>query len=292
MFDSRRVKHGLFAAAGALALAAPASASGAVTLGPNPLPQRTSVIGVGGARIFVNSVVPGVTLSSSLDGVVVRWRVRRGAGPGSLPADTITLRILRPTGVANQFTAVGTSDAHAVPAGASDPIDVHEFPTRLPITTGDRVGLGTTAGTFAALAMPGASYLVRVNPLADGETATFAAGPFNPQAVLINADVEADADNDGFGDETQDQCPTDALDPGAVPSRHRPPRDDDHQGRSEEDRQAQGQVQVRFRRGGLDVRVQDRQEALQVLHVAEDGQAPGRGQAQVQGAVDRRGGQR
>jgi hypothetical protein len=39
-------------------------------------------------------------------------------------------------------------------------------------------------------------------------------GPANVQ-FAINADVEADADHDGFGDETQDGCPASAATPGA-----------------------------------------------------------------------------
>jgi hypothetical protein len=192
------------AASATIALAIPSPAPAAITLGPNPLPQRTSVISSAGARIFANNVVPGATLTAPLDGVVVRWRVRRGPGPGTLEATTLTLRILRPTGVANEFTASGTSDAHAVPSGSSDPIDVHEFPTQLPIKTNDRLGLGTTpVSEFAALALTGASYL-RTNALDDGQTAIFDVGAFANQAVLMNADVEADCDNDGLGDETQD----------------------------------------------------------------------------------------
>ena len=34
----------------------------------------------------------------------------------------------------------------------------------------------------------------------------------------MNADIEADADKDGFGDETQDQCPTDATTQGPCPT--------------------------------------------------------------------------
>ena len=40
----------------ALAIAAPAHA--AVTIGPNPLPERSGVIGTGGVKIFMTSVLP------------------------------------------------------------------------------------------------------------------------------------------------------------------------------------------------------------------------------------------
>jgi RTX calcium-binding nonapeptide repeat (4 copies) len=210
------------AASTTIALAIPSPAPAAITLGPNPLPQRTGTTTEGGARIFANDVVPGATLTAPLDGVVVRWRVRRGSGGGLMVADMLTLRILRPTGVANEFTASGTSDAHAVPGGVSDPIDVYEFPTQLPIKTSDRLGLGTTVGQFTFLAVAGASYLTRTNALDDGQTATFAAGGFADQAVLMNADIEADCDNDGLGDETQDTnlstCPAGTTPTGPAPT--------------------------------------------------------------------------
>ncbi len=69
-----------------------------------------------------------------------------------------------------------------------------------------------------------------------------------------------------------------------------PPQTKIDQGRSEEDQQEQGEVHVQVLRAQLDLRVQARQEQVQALHVAEDGQAPRCGQAQVQGPGDRRGG--
>jgi hypothetical protein len=218
----RRVAAAIALLGALVLLATPASAQAVVTIGPNPLLQRSGVVGEGGARIFTNNVVPaaGLTsaqLTSPIDGVVVRWRVRRGSGGGGMAADTVTLRVLHPTGAVNQFTAVGTSEPHMVPAGSSDPVDVYEYPTRLPIAAGDRVGLGTTVGQATYRNATTASYLVRLSALADGATATFAAGGFPNLYVLVNADVEPDADSDGFGDETQDQCPTDPTTQGVCP---------------------------------------------------------------------------
>jgi hypothetical protein len=203
-------------ALGLVGLATPTTASAATTIGPNPLPQRTGVVGA--ARTFTNSVVPGVELASPIDGVVVRWRVRRGSGGGGMTADTITLRVLRPTGVVSQFTAVGTSEPHMVPGGAVDPVDVYEYPTRLPIAAGDRIGLGTTAQTATYRTMTNASYLERDPPLADGATATFDPGTFPNLYVLVNADVEPDCDSDGFGDETQDADTSSCIADTAAPN--------------------------------------------------------------------------
>ena len=154
----------------ALSIAAPAHA--AVTIGPNPLPERSGVVGAGGAKIFTTSVASGVALD-------LPDRRRRGAlagtegvGPGGLVAEKVSLRILRGTGSADQFTAMGTSEVHDVPFSTTDPVEVYEYTTRLPIAAGDRIGLGTSVGEFPYRAAINASYLMRINPLADGETAT------------------------------------------------------------------------------------------------------------------------
>ena len=65
-----------------------------------------------------------------------------------------------------------------------------------------------------------------------------------------------------------------------------------HQGRAEEDREAPGHVQVHLLGARLDLRVQARRQELEALQLGqEDGQAPRRGQARVQGPRHRRGGQ-
>jgi hypothetical protein len=50
-----------------------------------------------------------------------------------------------------------------------------------------------------------------VNEQGDYATATNA-------IMLANADIEPDADRDGFGDETQDACPINAATQGACPA--------------------------------------------------------------------------
>ncbi|MGI9556331.1 MAG: hypothetical protein ACR2N5_00155, partial [Solirubrobacterales bacterium] len=110
----------VFSATAVLAAAAPAPAPAAVTVGPDPLPARTGVISIAGATIFTNRAVPGATLAAPSNGVLTKWRVRRGSGGGLMSADTLTLRVLRPTGTQDEFTAQGTSEAHAVPGGTAD----------------------------------------------------------------------------------------------------------------------------------------------------------------------------
>ena len=131
--------------------------------------------------------------------------MRRGEGPGGLAADKISLRVLKSTATLHRYTAVGTSSAHEVPSSTEEPDGkIWEFPTQLPIKAGETIGLGTTAGEFPYVEKIDASFLERINPLADGKTATFAEGLVTDKFVDMNADIEPDCDHDGLGDETQD----------------------------------------------------------------------------------------
>ncbi len=129
----------------ALSIAAPAHA--AVTIGPDPLPERSGVVGAGGAKIFTTSVASGIALASPIDGVVVRWRVRRGAArESSSPRKSRCGSCVAPA-LADQFTAMGTSEVHDVPLSTTDPVEVYEYTTRLPIAAGDSIGLGTPSAS-------------------------------------------------------------------------------------------------------------------------------------------------
>ena len=59
-------------------------------------------------------------------------------------------------------------------------------------------------------------------PLIDGQPAR--TGVSTSGELLVNADIEPDADHDGYGNETQDRCPTDATAQGTCPP---PPPDAD-----------------------------------------------------------------
>ena len=55
----------------------------------------------------------------------------------------------------------------------------------------------------------------------------------------VSATLEPDCDGDGFGDETQDACPGDALRPARA-------RDDDHQAAEGQDQEEAGRVRVQL----------------------------------------------
>jgi hypothetical protein len=208
----RRISLLAVLTAAGLAIAAPNYARAATTIGSNLAASPTSSFGgtstvtVSHSGLPMASQAPGGDLAPS-DGIVVRWRIK--VGSVTSPA---ALRIIRP-GSPGLATGAGTGPTVTPPANETTSYDV-----RLPIQAGDALGLDCCANpnfaNFFATTAPGTS---NWSPrLQDGETRPF--GVFGPAELLINADIEADADHDGFGDETQDRCPTDATTQGPCPA--------------------------------------------------------------------------
>jgi hypothetical protein len=201
---------------GAPALAAPAMASAAATIGANlanspqqqntcagdtPDPAKASC----GLAVLTEG---GLNQAARSDGVITRWRVAGGSGP-------LVFRVLRPqAGGAYLFVS---SSAVESPANTG----VVTFDTRQPIAAGDYIGVeveSATARIGIDLGQPATETAAAVfgGPIADGASvvpANLAPGGRG----YLNADVEPDADHDGYGDETQDQCPTNAATQGACP---------------------------------------------------------------------------
>jgi hypothetical protein len=194
-------------AVGLVIVFAPPPANAAVTIGSN----LVAAPGAGGfecggqvctASHFTppaSGSAPGGLFAPG-DGVVVRWRVRVGASSAPM-----AFRITRP-GISTTRTGVGTG---ATVTPAVDAISTFEL--RHPIQAGDALGLDLAADDLANVVAPamGAGFRTWSPRLEDGGPPRAAPGFLNSE-LLINADVEPDADGDGFGDESQDQCPTDA----------------------------------------------------------------------------------
>jgi hypothetical protein len=216
MVDWRLRVLGLLAAT--LALAAPASASGAVTIGSDLAPDPDISPGCMGidACTVANFSHPGLQVSSPIDGVVVRWRVRARTPDGQ----GVRLKVVRSVG-GGAYLGVNTSATRNIPV--STVVATFTFQTRQPITMGDLVALDIDGnnGSFLVRSpseQPGVTFARWQPPLLDGQERA-PLGPFGPpqNEHMFNADVEPDEDGDGFGDETQDQCPTDASTQGACP---------------------------------------------------------------------------
>lgn len=156
----------------------------------------------------VQTAVAGSPAAVPADGVVVRWRLL-AARPGSY-----RVRVLGPAGGSN-YTVLRSSAAESVPASTFGTITT--FQTRLPIPAGGYVALlppTFTIQTFRDPTLPGSMYLT-ANDAPDGGAVPL--GGYSPLAgePLYDADIEPDADHDGFGDISQDTCATDPATQGA-----------------------------------------------------------------------------
>jgi hypothetical protein len=131
----------------------------------------------------------------------------------------VALRITRPgDSGARASVATGPTETPATNA-------ISTFDVRFPIQTGDALGIDCCDGSayFFTPSTGVAPWLW--NPrLVDGEEPRPGLLFPSDYELLINADIEPDEDGDGFGDETQDQCPTDASTQGQCPP---PPPDTD-----------------------------------------------------------------
>jgi hypothetical protein len=196
-------------------LAFPAASEAVVTFGSSLSPTANFTLAclqpctAGTGNIPAASTASGGALAP-IDGVVVRWRVK-SAGTVSATA----LRITRP-GSSTTRVGVGRGDLELPTANATS-----TFLTRLPIKAGDAIAVDSAGtSTFYTNTAPAASLIVWFAPTLTEGGPPRAANSTTPGALpLINADIEADADHDGFGDETQDLCPQEASLQAACPFR-------------------------------------------------------------------------
>jgi len=163
--------------------------------------------GTGGGAAFepllVQKTIGGASTALPFDGVVVRWRVL------SSHNDDFRVRVVSPEG--SGVKVLRSSAVESVSVPSSPPIGtVTSFATRLPIPAGSFVGLASPTKSLAPIALhaSGAS-ATEFHDAPDGSTIS---GPGTARSweVAYDADVEPDADHDGYGDVTQDSCPTDA----------------------------------------------------------------------------------
>ena len=129
---------------------------------------------------------------------------------------------MRQIGAGFNYIGVGTSSPSPTFTG------VGEFSTRLPIRKNDRIGVDFPASKTGS-PLPCGNCIAYKNTTSTVDSWHPAVGdspagyPFNDYMdnvqMLLNADVEPDADNDGFGDESQDKCVgASGTDNGCVPA--------------------------------------------------------------------------
>ena len=174
--------------------------------GPDPCvdtaPGPCTLVGY----INPNDVGDPVTSPAPADGVIVRFRLRTSA------AEPVTLRLATVTKQGTTLLAQAVRTGPTVTTQGTG--DAEEFAARLVVHQGEHLALDAPAAHMV-YNQGGNQFTPRyAPPLVEGQ------GPRGPGAdptgeLLLQAVIEPDADGDGFGDETQDGCPTQASTQGA-----------------------------------------------------------------------------
>jgi len=143
-------------------------------------------------------------------GVITSWSHDVSSDTGATAV--LRLKLFRVTGSSTYLT-VGESQA------VTDLSDgLKTFPTRISVSGGELLGLHTSGTGIDCFRAGVGSDRTEATPGADPPVNTTFTGVFaNTFLLNVAAVIEADADADGFGDETQDDCPTDASTQGACP---------------------------------------------------------------------------
>ena len=208
------------------------SAQGAVRIGPDLTPTPPSGVAGFGCQpaaefnpcsyLNFTSSNPEIVARAPFSGVITTWRFRAGCctDPQTV-AHTITLRSYRPgvqtAGGYAYFVPDDTGPSFEIPPGnqvLSDPPTV--LPARMRIDQGEMVGIDADNPIGVAVYNNATNVTMTVatkTPTYFGENY----GSQYPYAAALNADLEPDADGDGFGDETQDCQPADPTQHEACP---------------------------------------------------------------------------
>lgn len=158
----------------------------------------------------------GLPLTAPVSGVITKVKVQVGLPlPLGIPEQ---VKVLRSAG-GNNYAVISQADVQAT-TGSS------VANTRMPVQAGDRLAMHGTPFTYGETPYEGYEFYCEGVPgdilgavLGDAPLST--TKEFMPAAqgrVPLSATIEPDADSDGFGDETQDQCPQSAATQAACPT--------------------------------------------------------------------------
>jgi hypothetical protein len=138
---------------------------------------------------------------AGMTGVIVKWSMRTATNLADI---TTRLRVI------HGVTGAGSGPLETLPAVAG----TYTYLARVAVKEGDEIGvdfLNLTVGSPHVIreSALGAQFDGWIPPLGEGEErGQTAIG--QARELEINATIEPDADHDGFGDWTQDQCPKNA----------------------------------------------------------------------------------
>ena len=152
-----------------------------------------------GSVVQVSTAVTGQYVVPAGGGVVTSWSTSTRAS-GSSGGQVV-------------FWTPAAGDTWAVVAKSTlqplTPSTVNTFPVRIPVPGGALLGLHHSGSQACVTAAPGnlAAYAAYDPDTAPGPMAPSGSGAY---LTNITATIESDADGDGYGDVTQDQCPASA----------------------------------------------------------------------------------
>ena len=129
--------------------------------------------------------------------MITQWRLTNG---GSEVTAQI-LKVVRPTADPKAFRVVAESAFGAAVPGPNT------FDTRLPVQAGDKFGLYGLKGAIACAFGTGADKLGFTSGNSTIGTTLAASVEHASEQIPVSVVIEPDADHDGYGDETQDNCP-------------------------------------------------------------------------------------
>jgi hypothetical protein len=177
---------------------APAGASAATEFG-DPCPAVTGAPTPFGLFASTAAGDP-LPLAAPVGGILTKWRIQVAA-PGPPKAAPVTLKTLRLTGPENLL--VTGEGSGSIVAGSN------AFDVRIPIQPGDHLGLfgaDPELGTPLCTATDENKLGIFIPTTPVGNSSPYAELD-EELRVPVTGTIEPDADNDGFGDETQDGCP-------------------------------------------------------------------------------------
>jgi hypothetical protein len=207
-------------AAAAMLLLLPAAGQAATTFGSqlNHEPTEKSCEPFGTCTIVQRVVAAppeGNPYSGGapVSGVITKFRTLAYSqeGPGQITFRVADLTLPDPNELDSALgSAAGTGPTITLPDIGEQEVSITEAPARLPVRAGQQLAVDISPSIAIIYNSNGdkRSYMF-APPLQDGTGQRGSTEVLNE--LLVQATIEPDADNDGFGDETQDQCPTQAA---------------------------------------------------------------------------------
>ncbi|MFT3866607.1 MAG: hypothetical protein QM729_20285 [Solirubrobacterales bacterium] len=210
----KRMSLAVAAVVAVSALAGVSQASAATEFGNECAANDTTIFG----GFMSTGAASHLSVAAPTSGVITEWKLKTGyesitpeeeAAYGTKMSEYMV--VARPTGT-NQYSVIAKAEGGSVKFNA-----LNTYLTRIPVQQGDMLGI------------VGSPYTLYCETTAEQDSLSYFEGspvigstflteaPESHYGVPIVAKIEPDVDGDGYGDETQDQCPQSAAYQTACP---------------------------------------------------------------------------